>query len=71
MSKKETNKTNESVKTYTKKQVFIAILPWAIIYTLVLSVSLIIGMWFYTCNSMGEYNQDVRDAALSIVKSLK
>ena len=49
MSKKETNQTKKEVKTYTKKEVFIAILPWAIIYTLVLSVSLIIGMWFYTC----------------------
>ena len=71
MSKKETNQTKKEVKTYTKKEVFIAILPWAIIYTLVLSVSLIIGMWFYTCNSMGAYNHNVQDAALTIVKSLK
>ena len=71
MSKKETNQTKKEVKTYTKKEVFVAILPWAIIYTLVLSVSLTIGMWFYTCNSIGAYNHNVQDAALTIVKSLK
>lgn len=73
MSKKETtNKTNEkSVKTYTKKQVILAILPWFIIYTLVLSATLIISMWFYTCNSMDHYDNQVQSAAKAIVESLK
>lgn len=69
MSKKE--QTEKTVKTYTKKQVFIALLPWAIIYTLVLSVFLVISMWFYTCTSMEKYDNQVESAAMAIVKSLK
>lgn len=70
MSKKEqTNK--KEIKTYTKKQIIIAILPWAIIYTLVLSAFLVISMWFYTCSSMEHYDNQVQSAASAIVKSLK
>ena len=71
MSKKETNQTKKEVKTYTKKQVVLAILPWAIVYTMVLSATLIIGMWFYTCNSMDHYDNQVQSAAKAIVDSLK